>query len=75
MIQSYDESGGRTTIYQYDPVGNRFDSVGSVPGNVVGMTYDTTDSLLYVSAVPEPATFAMIGLSSLGLLRRRSRRA
>jgi len=75
MIQSYDESGGRTTIYQYDPVGNQFIPEATVPGNVVGMTYDTVDNLLYVSTVPEPATLAMIGLSSLALLRRRARRA
>jgi YD repeat-containing protein len=70
-IESVIDANGRSTIFQYDPVGNVLTPTATLPGEVVGMTYDTVGDVLYVAVVPEPASLAMIGLASLSLLRRR----
>jgi YD repeat-containing protein len=73
MIESVIDANGRSTIFQYDPAGNVLTPTATLPGDVVGMTYDTLNDVLYVAVVPEPASLAMIGLASLSLLRRRYR--
>ena len=64
------QPGGNTTIYQYDSIGNTFTPKATVPGGVVDMTYDTVGNILYVSAIPEPASLTLLGLAAVALLKR-----
>jgi YD repeat-containing protein len=68
-----DPSLGRTTIYQYDPIGKTFAPETTVPGDVVGLSYDTVNNVLYGTSVPEPATFGLLATSAIALLARRRR--